>query len=241
VLLTLLGALLSALGLIVVFVGIVFVPSLPWNAVVTHFGSVLVGAGVVEIVIHHYASKQLVKDVTERILKAMKFPIAAFYQDREALDSLSDELKGVGQLWVAWHTGTVALTKTFFSQSRGGRAILTHPGSNQIKELDKVGGKAAEGMVQDIKAITTALQKQRVDVRWFDGPIGNSIIIADPNSDKSWMRIELLVPNVVVESRPSFRVEKSSSKKLFDTFYDSYVKMWDASKTPSKGELDVKQ
>ena len=124
--LTLIGIILLLLGVVVVLLTIAFVHPEPCKAILTHLGAVMIGAAVVELVIHLFAMDRLVGRVTGEVLAALKFPISAFYLNREALDPLTQELKDVRELWVAWHSGTVALTKQFFTRGRGGRMILTN-------------------------------------------------------------------------------------------------------------------
>jgi hypothetical protein len=192
----------------------------------------MIGAAVVELTIHLYASELLINRVSHAVLNAMRFPIAAFYEERDSLTSATEELKDVQELWAAWHSGTVAHTKEFFPKGRKGRLILTHPKSVQMKELEKVSEKSAEGLATDIKELTKALIEKSVDVKWFDGPVCNSILVANPKSNSAWIRVEIVVPKKPAGKRPSFLVKKASNKKLFDTLYESYIEMWNASKTP---------
>lgn len=231
--LTLLGIGLSLTGLTLVLLGVAYIDTQPWNTIITHLGSVLIGAGVVELIIHYYASERWIKRAVEQILRAMNFPIAAFYETRDALVPLSDELKDVDELWGAWHTGRVAYTKDIFGPRRVSKAkvILTHPESNQIKELEKVCGMGANALASDIKELTKALKQQNVTVKWFKGPVCNSLIIANPQKDNAWVRVEVLVPRQTVEKRPSFRIEKSTNKELFNTFYHAFEEMWRASES----------
>jgi hypothetical protein len=231
--LSLLGTILILGGLVIVFISINYMNNEPWNSILTHLGSVMIGAGVVELLINIFAMEQLIERATGRILNAIKFPIAAFYADREYIEPVTEELKGINEIWVAWHAGTVAYTKAFFPEGRNGRIIPTDPSSKHMEMLGKVGGKSAAEQASDIKALTKkTLETKGIDVRWFDGPVCNSLIIADPKSNKAWIRVELLVPYQSVGKRPSFRVEKSKNNELFNTFYDSYGTIWESSHPP---------
>ena len=101
--------------------------------------------------------------------------------------------------------------------------------------MEQIDGKNAAQLASDIRALTRQVQSQcqgEVEVRWFDGPVGNSIIMANPGSEGAWARVELLVPFQTVDKRPSFRVEKAKNRDLFGTFYDSYSNIWQKSCAP---------
>jgi hypothetical protein len=88
-------------------------------------------------------------------------------------------------------------------------------------------------MSQDIRECTQAMIQGGIEVKWFDGPIQNSVIIADPQSDNAWIRVEIVIPMESSGKRPSFRLEKAENRELFQSFYDSFQKMWKASEIPS--------
>lgn len=227
---------LSLLGLVLVLLGVAYIKPEPWNVIVTHLGSVMIGAGVVEFVTHYYTSHRLIERAVEQILGALKFPIAAFYENRNALVPLAEELADAGEFWVAWHVGTVAHTQEIFSgrQEVKARIILTHPESAQLHELEKVVGKSAEALSSDIREFTKSLkQKGNAAVKWLDGPVCNSLIIANPGKPEAWARVEVLVPGQVAGNRPSFRVEKAKNKELFEVFFESYKAMWGSANRPS--------
>jgi len=231
---TLMSIIFFLLGIVLVLLGVFVVKLQPWESVVTTLGGVMVGAGVVDYVSYGVMSQHLVNGVKSEILRVLHYPISGFYESRKVLDPLRDQLKDSSELWIAWHTGRVASTMTLFSRAQTVRIILTHPESNQIKELVKLTDEDAEGLTKDIRYTTKTLLQQKADVRWFDGPLCNSLIISDPHADRAWLRVELLIPKVKPDRRPSVLIEKSKAPELFQTFCDSYEELWSTSKQPPK-------
>jgi drug/metabolite transporter (DMT)-like permease len=96
---TWLGIVLSCVGLILVLLSIAYRLTEPWNAVLTHLGSILMGACIVELISYGYMSKHLITRAVNEITKTMNLGIGAFYENRDDLPLLSEELKGVKDLW----------------------------------------------------------------------------------------------------------------------------------------------
>jgi hypothetical protein len=93
-------------------------------------------------------------------------------------------------------------------------------------------GATAIGMSQDIRQLSQRLQAQGVEVRWFDGSISNSTLLANPCSDNAWARIELMVPKGAVGDRPSIKLLKRDAPKAYFTLRQSFLEVWGASGPP---------
>ncbi len=94
-------------------------------------------------------------------------------------------------------------------------------------------------MASVIRNITKDAVEKNIEVRWFDGPVCNNLIIADPQKDRAWMRVELIIPHESPQSRPSFLVERDGNNRLYDTFASAFEKMWEASQLPALGSPDA--
>jgi hypothetical protein len=77
------------------------------NYLSLHFGSVLVGAGAVELVIKYLAVKEIARRASEEILRAQNLSVEQFYETRDTLSSWAQILDGASEVWLAWHTGSV--------------------------------------------------------------------------------------------------------------------------------------
>ncbi|MBI2831608.1 MAG: hypothetical protein HYX79_05050 [Chloroflexi bacterium] len=220
------------LGIAVVALSVNYIKVPPWETVVTTIGSIMVGVGLVEWIFHIYAAEEFVSTVSNAVLKAIKLPIKAFYESRKELEPVENQLANVGELWAAWHTGPYANFEAFFPVGRSGRILLTKPSPSIMQALSTVGERDADSMKHVIIEVTRKAQQNGLEIKWFDGPICNSIIIADPRKDNAWARLDVLVPKQPPQKRPSFLVEKRQSKELFETLYRSFEKMWAASEEP---------
>lgn len=222
----------STIGIMVIMLATNYVKLAPWDVVLITIGSVLLGVGVFEVVFRLAAFQHFIDDVSSTVLKAMKLPIRVFYESRNHLDSVETELSGVEEMWAVWHVGPYRDFEAFFPDGRRGRILLTHPASTALTELGKIRKRDVECMAGVIRNITRHAIEKNLEVRWFDGPVCNNVIIADPQKDGAWLRVELVVPHQCPQKRPSFVVEKHSTKELFETFALSFEKMWNASYEP---------
>lgn len=230
-----LGATFIFFGVAIVLLAVQYIHLSPWDTVVTTIGSVMIGVGTVEWIFHVCASEQFVERLSSAVLKAIKLPIREFYESRGQLEPVERELENIEELWAAWHTGPYASLEAFFPTGRQGRILLTKPSSSVVEPLAKVGERDADSMTGVIKGITQRALQKGLDVRWLDGLVCNSLIIANPKKDSAWARLEVLIPDQPPKKRPSFRVEKASSKDLFETFYYAFEGMWNASEPPDLG------
>ncbi|MEW6142066.1 MAG: hypothetical protein AB1597_02775 [Chloroflexota bacterium] len=224
---------LSLLGLVLVLTITAYLKEEPWRAVLTHIGSIMIGAGAVELIVSAFATNSLVSHVKDGVLGALNLPIEKFYVSRDGLESIDQATKDAKEVWAVWHTGTIVSTTNLFKNGIKGRVILMNPERSLLEELAKITiDRTADGMQSDILETTRSLRLNKVEVRWFRGPIQNSTTIVDPCSPYSWITVELLIPHLTSRKRPSFRISKSHSQELYNTIFDSYTKMWEKSETP---------
>jgi hypothetical protein len=202
---------------------------------VSHLGSICIGAGLVELVMQFVAVRHLVRRVSSQLIYTLQLPLEVFYENRSALPSWSQELNGVSEVWFAWHTGTVQGASgliNIINQTEKTRLLVTHPDSKSLEEIAKIGTRSKAAMQYDIKELTKKARENGIKVRWFDGPIGNSIIIGNPSSPNAWARIELMIPYIEPTARPNIQVSMDKGKGAFQTILDGYKNLWNNSVEP---------
>jgi len=223
-------------GITLILVGIIgtlLTPSIQnptFHTLISHLASICIGAGLVELVIQFVAVKHLVQRVSSQLIHTLQLPLEAYYEDRNALPSWSQELNDVSEVWFAWHTGSVqgaaGVMNIINNQIKKTRLLVTHPDSKALNEVAKIVGRSKDAMQQDIKELTNAAQKCGIEVKWFDGLIGNSVIIANPSSPNAWARVELIIPYAEPIARPSVSVSKDKGKASFQKILDGYKSLW---------------
>ncbi|NTV95711.1 MAG: hypothetical protein HGA75_09880 [Thiobacillus sp.] len=153
---------------------------------------------------------------------------------RRPTETLEDEVGDAKEIWMSMHSGSVKLAHgDLTTSSRKVRVVLTHPDDQALKSIEKVGGGAtAVKMAIDIRELTTELKRVGKQVRWFKGPIGNSLLIVDPESESAWARIEVLVPFGPAAERPGLRASKEKSPEVYGRFKSAFNALWEASVEP---------
>ena len=233
------GAAPAATGILIVILAVNYVSLVPWETVLVTIGSVLIGAGVFDIVFRLVAFQHFVDKLSFTVIRALKLPIRAFYESRSSLDSVEHELSDVEEIWAAWHVGPYRDFEAFFPRGRRGRILLTSPTSSALLELSKIRKGDVATMASVIRNISKHAIEKDIEVRWFDGPVCNNLIIADPRKDGAWMRVELIVPYESPQRRPSFMVEKDGNRGLYDTFASAFDQTWQAAEIPELGIPEI--
>ncbi len=146
-------------------------------------------------------------------------------------ETLEDEIGDAREIWMSMHSGSVKLAHGDLTTSdRKVRVVLTHPDDLILKSIEKIGGGAtAAKMATDIRELTTELRRVGKEVRWFKGPIGNSLLIVEPESEKAWARIEIIVPFGPAAQRPGIRASKDKAPEVYGRFKAAFNALWDAS------------
>ena len=227
------------IGIISLLVGVIFVFWSP-HPLLFNLGSIFIGAGLVELLIQFFAVKDLTEKVVLEILDRLRFSLEAFYENRNSLPRLNEVLANVSEVWFAFHAGTVM---------RGGglrgiaglvqkmRIIVTHPDSAVVEQHAKIFNLSKETVQHGIKDLTREAQRRGVEIKWYNGPIANSVIIANPSSENSWAQLECLVPYADADDRPSFRVSLKKGKRALQTILAAYGQLWEESEEPPSEEV----
>lgn len=142
--------------------------------------------------------------------------------------SLEEEVEKADTVWFAWHSGSVRLAEggTLFEMNKKYRIILTDPNSQAIKELGKVSNVGSGKLEADIRELTNKLIEQNQNVKWFDGFLGSSIIIANPNKENGWVRIESFIPIMASKFRPGIKIYRQGHEQKFLRYRDLYDEIW---------------
>jgi len=242
----LIDGLMAVIGILFILAGIIClivytrIPDPVFQILVSQLGGILVGGGAVELVIQFIAVRHLVERASSEVLRKLGLSLDAFYENREVLPRWSEELVDTSEVWLAWPTGgkhAAEGVEAISKQANNVRLILTKLGSTTTLDgyAKSVGGEKQK-MQADIRWLTQLAQKSGFDVRWFDGPITNSVTIGNPNSTrKGWARIELTLPIIEAGERPSIRVTNRKAENVFSNILKGYRYLWDNSEKPPDG------
>jgi hypothetical protein len=154
---------------------------------------------------------------------------------RRPIETLEDEVGDAKEIWMSMHSGSVKLAHgDLTTTNRKLCVVLTHPDDQALKSVEKIGGGAtAANMANDIRELTAELRKKGKNVRWFKGPIGNSLLIVEPEEESAWARIEIIIPYGPAAERPGIRASKEKDPEVFGRFKSAFKKLWDSSVEPN--------
>lgn len=160
-----------------------------------------------------------------------------FYGDRIALakgrGTLCDELDKVkSEAWILWHTGTIGANSPIWANTKVKRLLLSNPSAksgSQKYYLPMVANTfniSQTKLKEDIE-YTTKIASPHIQVKWFNGLIGDTMIIAEPNNTKKgWVRIEIATPFPQPNDRPSIIIRQSENPALFKNVVTYYNDMF---------------
>ena len=74
----------------------------------------------------------------------------------------------------------------------------------------------------------------KIELKYFDGFIGNSVIISNPDmvTADTWARLELIIPYGTRRSRPNIKVSPDKGNKSYNIILESYKKLLSESAEP---------
>jgi hypothetical protein len=145
-------------------------------------------------------------------------------------NSLAEEIGSATTVWCAWQTGSTQLASQQWKTIHPNiRMILTHPESITLEAIAKLGKMQPPLMAQSIRQLSSDVEKNGGEVRWFDGPMQSSLIIVNPESDDGWARIEVLLPFQEASLRPSILVTKKGDREFFAKLKKTFTDIWDRS------------
>lgn len=153
------------------------------------------------------------------------------YDNRNKVLPLKEELEDVKVAYLLLIVGTQTRIGGIPNCVR--RIILLSPEEdNETLTLHANMSKHARNVLsEEIRQLTKDAIRNRVEVRWFNGLIANSMVIADPYKKNGWIILEPWLPNLI---RPIFRINKSNNESMFNNLLDGYEKIWEKSNPVSK-------
>jgi len=190
-------------------------------------------------------------DITTLLLGTQR-NLAEFYINREDLrrakGNLADELRGMKKIWAAWHTGGSVLDNNdLLDPSVNPREfilILTDPEDDYMIDKMEPRGKEGKGYWKGQIQRTAAQAHRLGSVHFYQGPIGDAVLIADPKCLKgdrfsidAWARIDTTIPFRLSLRHSSYRVTHRDAPRQFEAIVDHYRTLLGRA-TPYGGEYD---
>lgn len=189
------------------------------------------------------------KKIKSEAIEGEKQPIFSFYINRTELmrttGTLADLLSVYERVWAIFHTGEISKVSGVLAKCRIERLILTDPRDKyMMKKLEPRGNNAKQYQDQ-IRQVAEMASKNGSDVRYYKGPIGSSLIIADTMrladdkfSEQAWAQIETGIPFLSPQDRPSFVIyNKDNGKDAFNAFLSHFNTMWNRSEPAPPEDL----
>lgn len=144
--------------------------------------------------------------------------------------TLEEEISCSSEVWFAWHSGSVKLSQgDLLVSNRKIKIVLTRPHSKALEEVSRISNLPAAALSSDIESLTLQVKAKGHEIAWFDGFLGSSMIISNPDSEDAWARIECLVPYIAPVHRPSIVIRNNHHKDSFQRIKDTYESIWSAS------------
>jgi hypothetical protein len=100
---------------------------------------------------------------------------------------------------------------------------------NMVVSMDT--GKRIEGTLGMLNQVKNNVgnNKSKLEIKTYKNTIPTqSMIIVDPNTDSSYMQIEPYPFQTHQQNRKIFKISEREQGELFDVYWSSYEKMWDA-------------
>jgi hypothetical protein len=159
--------------------------------------------------------------------------------------AFAEEFEDMEKIWAIWSTGKIISAGGNLERIHMERLVLTNPKNEFLMQYqepicrDKDVAKIQRHISQHyltIEEIADSASGTGCEVRLYDGPVKDSIIIADiinykgdEFSDGAFVRIETGAPFVEYENRINIVIEKSKHKDVFKSFVKHYNEVWDRS------------
>jgi len=148
--------------------------------------------------------------------------------------SLEQEIKRSNEVWFSWYSGSVKLAEgSLFENNHKYKFILTKPNSMAIHEIGKVANIGEEELNSDIIKFTNIIKSKKHEIKWFDGFIGSSMIISDPEKSIGWVRIEAFLPYIGSKFRPSIKIYKKYNETAFLRYKNLFLDLWEKGVDPT--------
>ena len=164
-----------------------------------------------------------------------------FYPNRTVLDRespLADKMDKVERMDAIWLTGIKSMVE-MESVSKVDRLLLPDPESASLKyfysTLDDVHDLSGE-----IRRASKQAKTKGIQVRWLAEFVGYSLTIGNPNSEHTWVHIEMALPILHGNRHPSFEFRKPKHTPTIDDIIKMFDGLWKSdslSRAPTDAEL----
>jgi len=156
------------------------------------------------------------------------------------------------KIWAIWSTGKIISAGGNLENIHIERLVLTNPKNEYLmkymepickdNDADKIQRHISQHALT-IDEIADSASKTGCEVKLYDGPIRDSIIIADrvnykgdEFSDDAFVRIETGVPFIEYEKRINIVINKGKNKDAFKAFVKHYNEIWSRSDSYIKND-----
>jgi len=191
----------------------------PWNYVILTLGIIALVSFILSLV---------------RLILAFhhKRKLAEVHEGRTLAPYYISDIKKAKEVWIAWHTATVASSSGELKQNGVGykitRMLLLSPNGSYLPIHARLMENIGKGDTKsDINRASKRLVGEDVkEIRYVDG-LMLSMVICNPNDDKrGWIRIEPWSPFLEAGSRPIFYLNAKQHPISFKNLRDSYDRTW---------------
>lgn len=165
-----------------------------------------------------------------------KEKLTRLYENRDDLQPLVKDLERVEEFWVLWRVGTSAklFRQAIWDNRKFKRLLIHHPkpkkGQPYYLEAHMLGfpRQTLKEACEDIYSATRQAPKH-IEVKWFNGYLGDSLLIVNPHSKSrnGWIRIEIVTPCSQGMDRPSIRIDEKKYPQLFRNIINNYEHTFD--------------
>jgi len=171
--------------------------------------------------------------------------LTRLYENRASLPPFAAECEKAKEIWMQWRVGSTAknLSAELWNNPHFTRLLIQHPKPTKGKpyyleaHMLSFPTLALKGMCEDIYTATRQAPKH-IDVRWFNGYLGDSLLIVNPHDAKKngWVRIEIASPFSQGDDRPSIIVKEKQYPTLFRILVNNYKSTFDKAEKPPDRE-----
>lgn len=164
-----------------------------------------------------------------------------FYNTRSEAPSLKDLFGNCKKIALLFQTGTVIKETDFLTWAKVVNAVLMHPQGEYVANHIRLHG-SEQSFVSEIRNMTAKLTKPGTSVWWYDGPISNSMILGDPESEADGIiQVKVSYPYSNNDQRPVFIVRAKDNPTLFENLKNQYYRIANKSEPPDLKQDQIKK
>jgi hypothetical protein len=161
---------------------------------------------------------------------------ATFFSSRAALEqhrSFDDLIGSTEAVDAIYVTGRSFIRNDSARFRRIRRLILPDPRSDSFRFYERSTGEP--NLADSVMRATAVCRDDiRIEVRWCQELIQQSILIGDSDKRTGWVHVELAMPYSKANSRPSFTVTKRRFESVVNSYQEAFNRLWDVSYKPDE-------